>query len=103
MENTNDAEEDAFGQIKRSKAINGMIGKNTLGKFIVREVGDTPWKGVEFAIGTGEGLTQELRKQIWDDRKSYIGRYVTYKYQPHGVKDRPRLPIWKGLRDKRDL
>jgi DNA ligase-1 len=103
MENTNEAEQDAFGRTKRSKHVAGMIGKNTLGKFLVREVGDTPWNGKEFAIGTGEGLTMELRQSIWNDRESHLGKIVTYKYQPHGVKDLPRLPIWKGFRDKRDI
>jgi len=80
-----------------------MVGKGTLGKFLVREVGDVPWKDREFAIGTGEGLTQLLRQQIWDAKETYLGKIVTYKYQPHGVKDLPRLPIWKGFRDKRDM
>ena len=103
LENTNEAEKDAFGRTKRSQAIEGMVGKDTLGKFLVREIGDTPWNGKEFAIGTGEGLTEVLRKQIWDSRDKYLGKIVTYKYQPHGIKELPRLPIWKGFRDKRDL
>lgn len=103
LENTNEAEKDAFGRTKRSKAQDGMVGKATLGKFLVKEIGNTPWTGSEFAIGTGEGLTQALRQQIWDGREEFLGKIVTYKYQPHGVKDLPRLPIWKGFRDKRDM
>jgi DNA ligase-1 len=102
-ENTNEAGKDAFGRTKRSKHLAGMVGKDTLGKFLVREVGDTPWKGKEFAIGTGEGLTAELRQAIWNNRDKYLGKIVTYKYQPHGVKDLPRLPIWKGFRDPKDM
>lgn len=102
LENTNDAEEDAFGKIKRSKSQAGMVAKNTLGKFIVVEVGDTPWKGRQFYIGTGEGLTESLRKEIWENRDKFLGKLITYKYQPHGVKDLPRLPISKGFRDRRD-
>lgn len=103
LENTNEAEKDAFGRTKRSKAQDGMVGKATLGKFLVREVGFTHWNGAEFAIGTGEGLTQALRQQIWDEREKFLGKIVSYKYQSHGVKDLPRLPIWKGFRDKRDM
>jgi DNA ligase-1 len=103
MENANEAEQDAFGRTKRSKHLEGMIPKDTLGKFLVREIGETPWLDREFAIGTGEGLTQDLRKEIWDNQSKYLGKIVTYKYQPHGIKDLPRLPIWKGFRDKRDL
>lgn len=102
LENTNEAEEDAFGRTKRSKNQAGMVGKATLGKFIVIERGDTPWNGKQFFIGTGEGLTEALRQEIWDNKEKYLGKLVTYKYQPHGVKDLPRLPISKGFRDRRD-
>jgi DNA ligase-1 len=103
MENTNKAEEDAFGRTKRSKQISGMVSKNTLGKFIVVEKGSTPWNGKQFFIGTGEGLTEDLRKIIWLNKDKYMGKIVTYKYQPHGVKELPRLPIWKGFRDPKDI
>lgn len=103
LENANEATKDNLGKTKRSKHKANMIPKGTLGKFLVREVGDTPWKGKEFAVGTGEGLTQELRQEIWNNREKYLGKIFTYKYQPHGVKDLPRLPIWKGFRDKRDI
>jgi DNA ligase-1 len=102
LHNSNEAEIDELGHTKRSKAQDGMIPANTLGKFIVVEVGDTPWKGKEFFVGTGEGLTAELRKDIWNNRDKFLGKLITYKYQPHGVKDLPRLPIWKGFRDERD-
>lgn len=103
MENTNEATIDELGRTKRSKHKAGMVGKNTLGKFIVREVGSTPWNGREFGVGTGEGLTADLRKEIWDNRDKYLGKMIVYKYQVHGVKELPRLPIWKGFRDPRDL
>jgi DNA ligase-1 len=102
MHNENEAEKDAFGRTKRSKAQEGLVPAGTLGKFLVREVGSTAWSGKEFKIGTGEGLTQELRQHIWDNREKYMGKLVTYKYQPHGMKDLPRIPIWKGFRDVRD-
>jgi DNA ligase-1 len=103
LSNQNEATTDELGHTKRSTHKANMVPNNTLGKFLVREVGNTPWKGQEFAIGTGEGLTAELRKQIWETKDSHLGKLVTYKYQPHGVKDLPRLPIWKGFRDRRDI
>lgn len=103
MHNANEAEEDAFGRTKRSSAKAGMVPAGTLGKFLVQEVGNTIWQGQKFAIGSGENLTKELRQQIWDNREKYIGKTVTYKYQPHGMLNLPRLPIWKGFRDLRDL
>jgi DNA ligase-1 len=103
LHNANKAEIDELGHTKRSKAVDGLVLAGTLGKFIVREVGNTPWKGKEFAVGTGEGLTAVLRKKIWENQAAYIGKLITYKYQPHGVKDLPRLPIWKGFRDRKDM
>lgn len=103
MSNQNEAEKDNFGRTKRSKAQDGLVPAGRLGKFLVKEVGSTPWQGKEFAIGTGEGLTQELRQHIWDNKEKYIGKTVTYKYQPHGMLNLPRLPVWKGFRDVRDI
>lgn len=101
--NENVAEEDELGHTKRSKAMAGMVSAGTLGKFLVQEAGDTPWQGQKFAIGTGENLTKELRQHIWDNRDKYIGKTVTYKYQPHGMLNLPRLPIWKGFRSLLDM
>ena len=103
LRNENVAEEDELGHTKRSKAQAGLIPAGTLGKFLVQEVGITPWQGQKFAIGSGENLTKELRQQIWDNRDKYIGKTVTYKYQSHGVLNLPRLPIWKGFRDTKDM
>lgn len=103
MHNENEAELDNFGRTKRSKAQEGMVPANTLGKFVVIQTGDTPWKGQEFRIGTGKGLTQVLRKDIWDNQSKYMGKVITYCYQEIGTKDLPRLPIYKGFRDKRDI
>lgn len=103
LHNANEATQDNFGRTKRSKSLEGMEPAGTLGKFLVQEVGNTPWHGQKFGIGTGKGLTQDLRQEIWDNREKYIGKTVTYKYQPHGMLNLPRLPVWKGFRDLRDL
>ena len=54
----------------------------------------------EFKIGTG--FKADLRQWIWDHRDLYKGRVVKYKSQPHGSKDRPRLPVFLGFRDAID-
>lgn len=99
MRNANALEKDALGYAKRSHAKAGKIGKGTLGKFLVRDI----YTGIEFKIGTGDGLTDALRKEIWDNRDAWIGRLIKYKFQPHGVKTAPRLPVFLGRRDERDL
>ena len=99
MENTNPPTVDELGHTKRSAHQEGMVGKNTLGKFIVKEIGDTPWKGQIFRIGTGVGLTKERRQRIWLKQDFYLGYTITYKYQEIGTKNLPRCPIFKAFRE----
>lgn len=101
--NENEAQKDNFGRTKRSSSKEGKVGAGTLGKFLVEEIGDTPWKNKEFAIGTGQGLTHELRQAVWDSQDKYVGLVVKYTYQAIGSKDLPRIPIFVGFRDDRDL
>lgn len=101
MHNTNEAEEDELGHTKRSKAKAGLVPAGTLGKLIVREIGDNPWKGKTFGMGTG--FDAAMRQEIWDNRDKYLGRIVTYKFQNHGIVDLPRLPVWKGFRSQDDM
>ncbi len=97
--NNNEKVKNELGLSKRSSHKAGKSGANTLGKFKVRDL----TTGVEFEIGTGEGLTQALRKEIWDTRDAYLGKLVKYKYQPAGQKNLPRFPVWLGFRDGRDM
>ncbi len=103
LRNDNKATKDHLGHTKRSSHKANLVGTGTLGKFLVIEIGNTPWKGKSFAIGTGKGLDLNLRQKIWDNKKDYLDKIITYKYQAHGTKDLPRLPIWYGFRDSRDL
>lgn len=97
--NNNEAETNELGLTKRSTKKEGMVGGNTLGKFVVREVKT----GIEFEIGTGLGLDQKLRKEIWDNRSNYFGRIVKFKYQKCGSKDKFRFPVWLGFRSLDDM
>lgn len=102
MQNNNEPELDAFGNIKRSTSKENKVPKGTLGKFIVEEVGKAGWTET-FEVGTGLGLTQSLRQEIWNDRDNYLGKIIKYKFQPHGGKDRPRIPIFLGFRSTEDM
>lgn len=99
MQNNNPVTVDATGRSKRSSHKANKVGKNTLGKLLVASTG---WK-MTFAIGTGEGLTDEKRKEIWDNRADYLGAIVKYKFQEIGSKDKPRIPIMLGFRSKEDM
>jgi DNA ligase-1 len=96
LHNENEAEEDAFGRTKRSSHQENKVELDTLGKFHVKDI----HTGQVFDVGTGRGLTQEVRKQIWENRAKYIGKIIKYKYQECGTKDLPRFPVWLGFRSK---
>lgn len=99
MHNDNKAKTNELGYTERSSALAGKVPGNTLGKFIVKGHHTSPFAEVEFKIGSGVGLTQELRKEIWDNQAKYLGKIVTHKYQDHGIKDKPRQPIFKSFRE----
>lgn len=99
MENLNEAFTNELGNTTRSTHQDNLIGKGRLGAFIVRS---KKW-GDEFRIGTGLGLTDVVRQEVWDNRDKYMGQIITYKYQAHGSIDAPRCPIMKGFREKSDM
>lgn len=101
MTNTNEKETNELGHSKRSKKKDGMVPANTLGAFVVKRA-----NGQVFELGTGDGLTQELRKKIWDNQDEYLIKLVTFKHQvspndPPGMK--PRFPSWKSFRSTIDI
>jgi len=102
LTNTNEMETNELGLSKRSSAKAGKVGNGTLGKFIAEDIhGKFP--GVSLKIGTGKGLTHELRAEVWNNYESYVGKIIKYKFQRMGVKDAPRLPIFLGFRHPEDI
>lgn len=99
LRNENEAEVDELGHTKRSSAKAGLVAANTLGNFIVRDL----VSNVEFKIGTGVGLNDILRKKIWDNQSLYLNKVITYSYQAVGLKDKPRIPSFKGFRHNEDM
>jgi len=90
--NANVATKDALGKTKRSTHKANMIPSNTLGAIQVETE-----SGIPFSVGTG--FTDVQRKHIWENRESYIGRFVTYKYQELSSYDVPRFPVFKCFRE----
>lgn len=97
MHNANAATTNELGHQERSSKKAGLVGMNTLGALQVRDVKT----GVAFDLGTG--FTAEVRKNLWLLRKTLPGKLVKYKYQPVGVKDKPRFPVFLGFRDPADM
>lgn len=96
MFNGNEAETNELGRTKRSSAQAGKTGKGTMGALIVRDI----VTGVEFNIGTG--FTAADRREWWGWFLTQTERtpkpVVKYKSFPVGVKDKPRHPVYLGLR-----
>ena len=97
MRNENEQTVNELGLAKRSTAKAGLVPAGILGAIVARDLKT----GVEFEIGTGFNHTQKAT--IWMFRKEYLGQLVTYKYQLHGVKDKPRIPVFKFFRDPDDM
>lgn len=99
MSNQNAPTRNELGYQERSSHQSGMVAMNTLGNFIIQ----SSLFNETFRVGTGPGLTDLMRKKYWDERESLLGRHVTFKYQSHGTKDRPRIPGFVGLRSTYDM
>lgn len=98
MHNANEKQIDNLGHSKRSSHSEGMMPMDTLGAIGVRDL----TTGVTFYIGTG--FDAAMRAEIWANRAAYLDRIVTYKHFAQvGVVDKPRMPVFKGFRDARDL
>jgi len=95
--NNNIAEKDAFGHSKRSSAMSGLVGANTMGSLKVKDIKT----GVEFGLGTG--FSSEQRNDIWKNKKDLIGKIVRYKYQSIGTLNLPRFPSFQGIRSELDI
>lgn len=96
MTNNNVAEVDALGHTKRSTSKAGKISNGTLGSLLCRDLKT----GVEFSCAGG---TVEDGSNLWAIRDQLVGKIAKYKYFPVGVKDKPRFPIFLGLRHEDDL
>lgn len=96
--NDNPAEIDNLGHAKHSSHLKNMTRLNTLGAFLC--IGTTgEFKGIEFKVGSGKGLTKMRRKEIWKNRSKYQGKIIKYQYQKIGSKDKPRILTFIGFRE----
>lgn len=96
MHNGNEATTNALGRTERSSHKENKVGKGRMGALLVRDIKT----GVEFQIGTG--FTDE-DKAWWWAQSPKAWPIVKYKFFPVGVKDKPRHPVFIGLRSKADL
>ena len=93
LENRNRARRNDLGLMDRSSMKGRLRGKETLGAFVVQND-----NGHVFKIGTGVGLTDELREEVWLNQDKYLNMRLTYKAKAHGKKIKPRCPVFVGFR-----
>ena len=71
--------------------------KDTLGSLVVMDV------KTKIKFNVGSGLDHNIRKKIWNNKKYYYGKIITYRSQLHGAKTAPRFPTFVKFRDEADL
>jgi len=97
LHNENTATINALGHTERSTHKANRTAGGTMGALHVRDLKTK----VAFNIGTG--FSAEERRSFWDFRDEAVGKIVRYKFLQIGMKDKPRHPVFTGLRDKRDI
>ncbi len=95
MANGNSAKRNKIGMMDRSSAGANLLGKDTLGGFVIVDS-----QGLTSRVGTGEGLTDKRRKDLWSRRHLLIGKQITIKAKPHGRKNLLRSPVFVGFREE---
>jgi len=95
MHNTNEAKTNELGYTERSLSKEGMVPTGMLGALVLKFGEDT------FECGTG--FSDAQRKEMWDNKESYLGKLAKIRYQKSGMKDKPRFPSFQGIRDPKDL
>lgn len=98
--NTNEAKVSELGLTKRSSAKAGKVPAGDLGAFVCFARDRFTEK---FEVGTGDGLTLKLRKEIWQRKERFLGKIITIRYQDLGSKDKPRQPIFVRFRESWDI
>lgn len=98
LSNCNTLESDNLGYAKRSSFKSNLVAENKLGSWYVVDCNpESEFYKVEFHIGTG--FTELQRVRFWELKDLYIGKIIKYKYTPFGAKDKPRSPVWLGMRE----
>lgn len=98
FENTNEGIRNEAGFLERSSTVDAKKALGRLGAWELRDV----MTGVEFDCGTG--FDHDMGKKFWEEREMHIGQsFVTYRFKPAGVKDKPRFPSFKAIRSPLDM
>ena len=99
LENQNPKVVNELGLSHRGHSAKHMVPKGTVGKIIAMDM----HSGQALKVGTGKGLNDALKLDMWQHQEKYLGRVFKYQYQKVGTKDSPRIPSFQGFRSEEDL
>jgi ATP-dependent DNA ligase len=74
----------------------------SLGTMVCEFIKDKKPTGIMFEIGTGEGLTKDVRQELWNDA-DLDKKVVNFKFQRLTDDGVPLLPTYRGLRSLEDM
>lgn len=92
MRNANSPVVNALGLTERASCKSELVPSGLMGALIVEDCVTNK----VFKIGTG--FTEHERTLPWP-----AGTIVKYKYQAHGMVDKPRAPVFLGIRHENDI
>lgn len=96
LKNENISVVNELGLLEKSGKQDNLVPQEKVGSLIVK---NRQW--ITFSIGSG--LTQEERELYWKDPSLIIGKLIKYKHQSHSDYDKPRQPVYLGIRHEHDL
>jgi len=94
--NANEAKINELGRTSRSSHKENLFALDTLGALTLLTK-----DGLKFNVGTG--FDDKLRRDLWSERDSLIGKLAKIKHFPIGMVDVPRLPVFIGIRSELDI
>jgi DNA ligase-1 len=73
-----------------------MVPLDTLGALILESADGTIFK-------CGTGFDDAKRKEMWENKDKYLNKMAKIKSQEAGKKDKPRFPVFIGIRHPDDM
>lgn len=107
LTNENEATLDNLGKTERSGHKENLVPSGVLGAFQVvgywpdDELVPSHLRGKQFESSVGTGLNDLQRIQWW--REPPLDKIMKMKFFSGGIKDKPRFPVFLGLRDPDDM